>query len=78
MPYSPLSVPVAASKSGSYIMNAWFSATFSSQSKMRSVILCEDVGDGAVIGAASVVLSDVPENALSAGNPAEVKKILPS
>ena len=45
---------------------------------MRSVILCEDVGDGAVIGAASVVLSDVTKNALAAGNPAEVKKILPS
>ena len=45
---------------------------------MRSVILCAEIGDGAVIGAASVVLSDVPANALSAGNPAEVKKILPS
>lgn len=44
----------------------------------RAVILCSSIGDGAVIGAASVVLDDVPDNALCAGNPAEVKKILPS
>lgn len=44
----------------------------------RSVILCSSIGDGAVIGAGSVVLDDVPDNALCAGNPAEFKKILPS
>lgn len=33
------------------------------------------VGDGAVIGANSVVVSDIPENAVAAGNPARVIRI---
>ncbi|MBS7310419.1 acyltransferase [Treponema sp.] len=40
----------------------------------RSTILCSKIGSGCVIGAGSVVLEDVPENKLAAGNPAAVKK----
>lgn len=43
----------------------------------RSVILCEQIGNGAVIGAGAVVLSRVAENTLSAGIPAAEKKTLP-
>lgn len=32
------------------------------------------IGHGAVIGAASVVTSDIPEYAVAVGNPAKVKK----
>ncbi|EPF31139.1 hypothetical protein HMPREF9194_01476 [Treponema maltophilum ATCC 51939] len=44
---------------------------------MRSTVLCSQIGSGAVIGAASLVLKDVPPNVLCAGNPAEIKKTLP-
>ncbi len=43
---------------------------------MRATILCEKIGDGAVIGAGSLVLKDVPENVLAAGCPATVRKDL--
>jgi acetyltransferase-like isoleucine patch superfamily enzyme len=33
------------------------------------------INDGAVIGAGSVVVNDIPENAIAVGNPATVKKI---
>ncbi len=33
------------------------------------------IGDNAVIGAGSVVLTDVPSNAVAVGNPAEIKRI---
>lgn len=42
----------------------------------RAVILCNEIGDGAVIGAGAVVLSDVRANTLSAGCPAVEKKEL--
>ena len=43
---------------------------------MRTTILCSKIGDGVVIGACSVVLNDVPENVMTAGCPACVKKEL--
>ncbi len=42
----------------------------------RCTVLCGKIGDGAVVGAASLVLQDVPENVLFAGVPAVVKKHL--
>lgn len=43
---------------------------------MRSAVFCGSIGSGAVIGACSVVLQDVPANVLCAGNPAQIKKSL--
>ena len=41
----------------------------------NSVVLGEiSIGDGAVIAAGSVVVNDVPENAIVAGNPAKIIK----
>lgn len=44
----------------------------------RSVILhnCNSIGKNAVVGTGSVVTKDVPDNAIVAGNPARVLKIL--
>mgnify|MGYP002626767537 CR=1 FL=1 len=44
----------------------------------NSVILynCSKIGNNAVIGSGSVVTKDVPENAVVAGNPAKIIKIL--
>lgn len=40
----------------------------------RTTILCEKIESGAVIGAGSVVLKNVPKNVLVAGVPAKIKK----
>ena len=42
----------------------------------RSIILhnCNRIGKNAVVGAGSVVTKDVPDNAIAAGNPAQVIK----
>lgn len=42
----------------------------------RATILCNRIGDGTVIGAASLVLHDIPENCMAAGVPAKIKKNL--
>ncbi len=42
----------------------------------RATIICEKIGDGAVIGACSLVLKDVASNVMAAGVPAKVKKTL--
>lgn len=42
----------------------------------RTTILCNRIGDGTVIGAASLVLHDIPENCMAAGVPAKIKKNL--
>lgn len=34
------------------------------------------IGDGAVVGAGSVVTKDVPANAIVAGNPAKIVKMI--
>lgn len=41
---------------------------------MNAVVLCGHVGKGAIIGASSLVLDDVPAGAVVAGNPAKVIK----
>lgn len=43
---------------------------------MRTSILCSKIGDGAIIGACSVVLDDIPADVMAAGSPAIVKKDL--
>ena len=42
----------------------------------RTTILCNKIGDGTVIGAASLVLQDIPGNCMAAGVPAKIKKNL--
>lgn len=42
----------------------------------RTTILCNKIADGSVIGAASLVLHDIPENCMAAGVPARIKKNL--
>ncbi|MBP5176847.1 MAG: hypothetical protein ILP07_13190 [Treponema sp.] len=41
---------------------------------MRCTVLCERIGDGAVVGAGAVVLDNVSENTLAAGIPAVERK----
>ena len=44
----------------------------------NATILCGiTIGEGAMIGAGSVVTKDVPDYAVVAGNPARVRKVLP-
>lgn len=50
--------------------NCWFGASV-------SVMPGVTIGSGCVIAAGSVVTEDIPDNALAAGVPAKVKKILP-
>ncbi|HEY2505809.1 MAG TPA: acyltransferase [Streptosporangiaceae bacterium] len=40
----------------------------------RAMILAANIGDGAVVGAGSVVTSDVPSNVVVAGNPARIAR----
>lgn len=42
----------------------------------RTTILCNKIADGSVIGAASLVLHDIPGNCMAAGVPAKIKKNL--
>jgi serine O-acetyltransferase len=42
---------------------------------MNAVVLCGHVGKGAVIGASSLVLDDVPAGGVVAGNPARLLRI---
>lgn len=50
--------------------NCWFGANV-------SVMPGVSIGNGCVIAAGSVITEDIPDNALAAGVPAKVKKILP-
>jgi acetyltransferase-like isoleucine patch superfamily enzyme len=43
-----------------------------------TILDCVTIGDGAVIGAGSVVVHDIPDNAIAVGVPAVVKKIVRS